>query len=156
MPKPMSGTSIILQSLKSGLKGHVCSLHLQNEEREPKFGIWVYQRLVTMSKSRSRCQTPVRNLQHPPKPQIRNTLYILIKSTVLVEVGHFLEHIVHFDQKYDTLWNSTFRSTFIKLLGLSIRLNPKTFWFFKLKVPKFRFFFSVCPLTFEISSNNKT
>ena len=28
-------------------------------------------RLLTISKSRSRCQTPVRNLQRPPKPQMR-------------------------------------------------------------------------------------
>merc|ERR1712081_73018 len=40
---------------------------------EPKFGSWVYQRLVTISKSRSRCQTPVRNLHHPPKPQIKTS-----------------------------------------------------------------------------------
>ena len=39
--KPQSGTSSILQSPKSGLKGHGCSLHLQNQDREPKFGIWV-------------------------------------------------------------------------------------------------------------------
>ena len=39
--------------------------------REPKFAIWVYQRPVIISKSISGCQTPVRNLQHPPKPQIR-------------------------------------------------------------------------------------
>ena len=38
---------------------------------EPKFGIWVYQRPVTISKSISGRQTPVRNLQHPPKPQMR-------------------------------------------------------------------------------------
>ena len=47
------------------------SLYLQNQDRELKFGSWVYQRPVTISKSRSRCQTPVRNLQRPPKPQIR-------------------------------------------------------------------------------------
>merc|ERR1712025_300247 len=50
---------------------HGCSLHLQNQGREPKFGSWMYQRPVTLSKSRSKCQTPVRNLQHPPKPQMR-------------------------------------------------------------------------------------
>merc|ERR1712081_94219 len=55
--KPQSGTSSILQSPKSGLKGHGCSLHLQIQDREPKFGSWVYQRQVTISKSRSRCQT---------------------------------------------------------------------------------------------------
>ena len=45
--KPHSGTSSVLQSPKWGLKGHGCSLHLQNEEREPIFGSWVYQRPVT-------------------------------------------------------------------------------------------------------------
>ena len=69
--KPQSGTSSVLQSPKWGLKGHGCSLHLQNRDREPKFESWVYQRPVTISKSRSRCQTPVRNLQHPPKTQMR-------------------------------------------------------------------------------------
>ena len=68
---PQSETSSVLQSSKSGLKGHGCSLHLQNQDRAPKFGIWVYHRPVTISKSISGCQTPVRNLQHPPKPQIR-------------------------------------------------------------------------------------
>ena len=37
----------------------------------PKFGTWDYQWPMTISKSRSRCQTPVRNLQWPPKPQMR-------------------------------------------------------------------------------------
>ena len=69
--KPQSGTSSILQSAKWRLKGHGCSLHLQNQDRKPKFGLLVYQRPVTIFKSRSRCQTPVRNLQCPPKPQIR-------------------------------------------------------------------------------------
>ena len=54
--KPQSGTSSILQSPKSGLKGHGCPLHLQYQGREPKFRSWVYQRPVTISTSRSRCQ----------------------------------------------------------------------------------------------------
>ena len=53
--KPKSGTSSILQSPKPGLKGHGCSLHLQNQDREPKFEPRVCQRPVTISKSRSRC-----------------------------------------------------------------------------------------------------
>ena len=65
-----SGASSSLQSPKSGLKGHVCSLHLQNPDRDPKFRAWVNQRPVTTSKYGSRCQIPVRNLQHPPKPQM--------------------------------------------------------------------------------------
>ena len=68
--KPQSGTSSILQSPKWGLKGHGCSLHLQNQDREPKFGSWVCQRPVIIFKSTSGCQTPVLNLQHPPKPQM--------------------------------------------------------------------------------------
>ena len=47
--KPQSGISSILQSPKRGLKGHGWSLHLQNQDREPKFGSWVYQRPVTIS-----------------------------------------------------------------------------------------------------------
>ena len=56
---------------KLGLEGHGCSLYLQNLDQETNFGRWVHQRPVTISKSRSRCQTPIRNLQHPKKPQIR-------------------------------------------------------------------------------------
>ena len=36
--KPQSENSSIFQSTKSGLKRHGCSLHLQNQDREPKFG----------------------------------------------------------------------------------------------------------------------
>ena len=35
------------------------------------FGSWMYQRPVPIYKNKSRCQIPVRNLQHPPKPKIR-------------------------------------------------------------------------------------
>ena len=69
--KLQSGTSSVLQSPTWGLKGHGCSLHLQNRDKEPKFGSWVCQRPVTIFKSWSRCQTPVRKLKHPSKPQIR-------------------------------------------------------------------------------------
>ena len=69
--KCQSGISSVLQSQKSGLKGHGCSLHLLIQDGEPKFGAWVHQRQVIISKSRSKFQTPVRNLQHPPKPQMR-------------------------------------------------------------------------------------
>ena len=67
--KSQPGTSIILQSLISEFKEHGLSLHLQNQIREPKLGTWVYQRPVTISKSRSKI--PVRNLQHPQKSQIK-------------------------------------------------------------------------------------
>ena len=38
-----------------------------------KLGIWYYQRPVTISKSISGCKAPVRNLQLPPKPQMRTS-----------------------------------------------------------------------------------
>ena len=60
--KHQPGTSTILQSPKWGLKGHGCSLHLQNKDKEPKFGSWLIQISVTISKSRSRCQTLVSHL----------------------------------------------------------------------------------------------
>ena len=66
-----SGTFSILQIPKSGLKGQGYSFHLQNEDREPKLGSWVYQRPVTISKSRSISQTQLRNLRHTPNSQIR-------------------------------------------------------------------------------------
>ena len=34
----------------------------------------MYERPVTLSKSRSKCQSPVRNLQCPPKPQLRTQM----------------------------------------------------------------------------------
>merc|ERR1712081_25911 len=93
--KPQSGTSSILQSPKWGLKGHECSLHLQNQDSEPKFGTWVYERPVTISKQRLRYQTPVRNILHPPKPQIRTsrTLIFFVPSksrqrTKIRNMGH--------------------------------------------------------------------
>ena len=69
--KPQSGTSSPPQSPKSELKGHGCSLHIWNQDSEPIFRTWVHQKPVIISKSRSRCQTPVRNLHHPKKPQIK-------------------------------------------------------------------------------------
>ena len=69
--KPLSGTSSTLQSPKWGLKGHGCSLHLQIQDREPKFRSWVYQRPVTIFKWTWRCQTQVRILQSPPAPQMK-------------------------------------------------------------------------------------
>ena len=60
--------SSFLQSSKSGFKGHGCSLHLQNQDREPKFRAFVYQKPLTISKSKSRCQPTVRSVQHTPKP----------------------------------------------------------------------------------------
>ena len=58
--KPKSGTSSVPQSPKSGLKGHWCSLHLQTQDRDPKFRIWLYQRPVNISKSIWGCKTKAR------------------------------------------------------------------------------------------------
>ena len=69
--KLQSGTPSVLQSPKWGLKGHGCSLHLQNQDRETKFWSLIYQRPVIISKSRSICRTSVRNLQRHQKDKIR-------------------------------------------------------------------------------------
>merc|ERR1712081_127224 len=74
MPNPSQEPPASSEAPNEDFKGHGCSLHPQNQEREPKFGSWVYQRAVTISKSRSRIQTPVRNLQRPPKPQKRTQM----------------------------------------------------------------------------------
>ena len=69
--KPKSETSSILQRPKSWLKRHGCPLHCKNQDREPKLVLCMYQIPVTISKSRSRCQIPVRNLQPQPESKIR-------------------------------------------------------------------------------------
>ena len=85
--KPQSGTSSVLQSPKWRLKGHGCSLHLQNQDREPKFIIWVYQRLMTIFITISRCQTRVTKLQHPPKHQNQDLKDIDDLWTFKVKIG---------------------------------------------------------------------
>ena len=69
--KPQSGTSSILKTSKSGLKGHGCHLNPQNQDIEQKFGTWKYQRPVTLFKSRLPCQALVKNFKHPANPKIR-------------------------------------------------------------------------------------
>ena len=77
IPKSISGCKPPVRNLqrppnpKLGIKGTRCSLRHQYHEREPKFGISVYQRPVNISKSISGCKTQVRNLLCPPNPQIR-------------------------------------------------------------------------------------
>ena len=57
---------------------HLCTF--KNQDKEPKFGTWVYQRPVTILKSRSRCQTQVRNFQCPPNPKIRTLRKYILES----------------------------------------------------------------------------
>ena len=40
--KHKSGAPSMLKSPKSWVKGHGCTLHPPNQDREPKFGTWVY------------------------------------------------------------------------------------------------------------------
>ena len=69
--KPQSGTSSFLQCPLLGLKRYRCSLHLQNQGRESKLGLWVYQRPVTISNQYQDAKIPVRILQYSLKSQIR-------------------------------------------------------------------------------------
>ena len=64
--KSQSGTSRILKP-QLRLKGHGSSLHLQNQCRQPKIRSWIYQRQVTVSKTRSGFPAPVMNIQLPRK-----------------------------------------------------------------------------------------
>ena len=59
--KPYLWTSNPHQSPASELKGHGCSLHLRNQVREPKFGSWMYQRPVIISKSRFKMSNPIQD-----------------------------------------------------------------------------------------------
>ena len=69
--KHQSGTSSFLQISKLGLRGHGCSLHIQNKDNDTKFQTCINSSPVTISRSRSRCKTQVRNLQQTPNPQMR-------------------------------------------------------------------------------------
>ena len=73
--KPHSGTSSVLQSPKWGLKGHGCSLHLQNQEREPKFRIWV-----------KKNQWPYQNQYKNAKPQSGTCSILQTKNKVLKDM----------------------------------------------------------------------
>ena len=101
--RPQSGPSSILQSPKRGLKGHGCSLHLQNQYREPKFGIWVYQRPVDIYKSISLPQTNhgTRNT----KTSVSSTLKTL-RSTCSVSPYDILAKICSIEDTsyYAFLW----------------------------------------------------
>ena len=70
MPNPSQEHSASSKAVSQELKDNAvrCIFKIKID---PKFGIWVYQRPMTISKSRSRCQTSVRNLQHPPKTKMR-------------------------------------------------------------------------------------
>ena len=70
MPKPSQKLPASSKAQNKNLKGHGFSLHSQNQNRD-KICILVNQRPLIISKSRSRCQNPVRNHQPPPKPKIR-------------------------------------------------------------------------------------
>ena len=71
--KPQSGTSSVLQNPKSGHKGHGCSFHLENEDREPKFGSWLYQRPVTYPNpdQNAEPQSGTSSIFHSPKSWLK-------------------------------------------------------------------------------------
>ena len=57
MPNPSQDAPASSKAPNEDLKD--MDVHLQNQGREPKFVSWVFQRPVNISKSRSRCKTPV-------------------------------------------------------------------------------------------------
>ena len=56
---------------KSRFKEHGWSFNHQNQDSEPKFEKFVYQRTVTIFRAGLRCQILVRNIQCPAKHQLR-------------------------------------------------------------------------------------
>ena len=68
------------QKSQSGHNGLGCSLHLHHQDRELKFGTWVYQRTETISISKSRSKTPVKNLRHPSKPKSWLKLHLCLQN----------------------------------------------------------------------------
>ena len=100
--KSQSGSSSVPQSPKSGLEKHGCYLHLQNQDWEPKFGKWMYQRPVTISESRSTCQTFCQDSPVSPKAPNQDltdmdvfcTLKIKIESKIwIMGVSKTIEHV---------------------------------------------------------------
>ena len=55
IPNPSQEPQASSKDPNEDVRGHGCSLHLQNQDREQKFRSWVYKRPMTISKSRSRC-----------------------------------------------------------------------------------------------------
>ena len=54
MPNPSQEPPASSKAQNQDLKGHGCSLHLNNQDREPKIEASVFKRPLTISKSRSR------------------------------------------------------------------------------------------------------
>ena len=61
-------------------------MHLQNQDREPKFGTWMYQRPVSISKSRSRCQPQLRtsSVLQSPNQDLKN-IHLLRSFKIKIE-----------------------------------------------------------------------
>ena len=91
--KPQSGTSSILQNSKWGLKGHWCSLHLQNQDREPKFGSWLYQRPVTMPKIKIKMANPSQEPRVASKAPNEDLKYMDVLCIFIIKIeSQNLEH----------------------------------------------------------------
>ena len=65
------------QKTKSRFKRHGCSICLQNQYKVSKYWHLVFQRPVTIFKSRSKCQTHIKNLQGHVRPQIRTSMSLM-------------------------------------------------------------------------------
>ena len=70
MPNPNQEPPVSSKALNENLKDMnvLCTFKIKIEL---KFGAWLYQTPVTSDQIKIRFQTPVKNLQHPPKPQMR-------------------------------------------------------------------------------------
>ena len=80
MQNPSQDPPASLKAQNQDFRGTDCLCTFKNQDKEPKFRMWVYQRPVTIFKSRSGCQTPVREPQRPQKPQIRTLRKCILES----------------------------------------------------------------------------
>ena len=106
-PKPQSGTSSNLQSPNWRLKGHGYSLHLQNQEREPKFGLLVSKpsdhiRIKIKMQNPNLKQTNYLTNADIFRANLRRTKYLL-KAELLWDIPSWAELVLSFNSNYPDL-----------------------------------------------------
>ena len=94
MPNPSQVPPVSSKALNKDLKDMdiLCTFKIKTESQNLED--WVYQRPLTTSQSRSKCQTSVRNLQFPSNPQIwtlmTHMFFVPPKSNQKAKIGNMI------------------------------------------------------------------
>ena len=80
MQNPSQDPPASLKAQNQDFRGTDRLCTFKNQDKEPKFRIWVNQRPVTIFKSRSGCQTLVFEPGSPQKPQVRTLRKCILES----------------------------------------------------------------------------